>query len=202
MTVTISRAQRDALYEEAVDDLSAVGDIEVALDSGKGEEARYLWRRFDADLRLLDQIGWARTDPREEFTIDLPPELLVRVLGRMEDRAEHAISEHLAHPMTASKSRGEALKCSGYAVAPSSSSPMRAPGVSGHEGHRMGNPDQVRIRFARCEVDLLVDVLRQLRAEATRTAAETYGGPAGRDTRHSEYEQLRLAVALRVARSR
>jgi hypothetical protein len=61
-----------------------------------------------------------------------------------------------------------------------------------------GNPDQVRIRFARCEVDLLVDVLRQERAEATRVAAETYDRPGGSDERtvDDQHDRLRAIEAL------
>jgi hypothetical protein len=38
----------------------------------------------------------------------------------------------------------------------------------------LGAPDQVRVRFDSCELDVLVDVLREWRANATRDAAETY----------------------------
>jgi hypothetical protein len=98
MTVTITRAQRDALYEEMLTDLTAVGDIHLELDKGNGEDARQLWRRFEAELRLLDQLGWNPVEPREQFAIDLPPELLVRALGHLEERAEQTVGEHLAQP--------------------------------------------------------------------------------------------------------
>jgi hypothetical protein len=47
--VTITRGQRDALYEEMLSDLTRAGDIYVALGKGDGEEARRLWRRFEAE---------------------------------------------------------------------------------------------------------------------------------------------------------
>lgn len=61
-----------------------------------------------------------------------------------------------------------------------------------------GNPDQLRIRFARCEGDLLVDALRELRAEATRVAAETHASPDGRDERtvDNRHDRLRAIEGL------
>jgi hypothetical protein len=38
----------------------------------------------------------------------------------------------------------------------------------------LGSPDDARVRFDACEMDVLVDVLRDLRAKATRDAADTY----------------------------
>jgi hypothetical protein len=38
----------------------------------------------------------------------------------------------------------------------------------------LGSPDDVRVRFDACEIDVLVDVLRDQRAKATRDAAGTY----------------------------
>jgi hypothetical protein len=98
MTVTITRAQRDALYEEMLTDPTAVGDIHLELDNGDGEEARRLWRRFEAELRLLDELGWAAVEPCEQFAIDLPPALLVRALAHLQERSEHAVGEHLNAP--------------------------------------------------------------------------------------------------------
>jgi hypothetical protein len=37
----------------------------------------------------------------------------------------------------------------------------------------LGSPDDVRVRFTAREMDVLVDVLRDLRATATRDAADT-----------------------------
>jgi hypothetical protein len=61
-----------------------------------------------------------------------------------------------------------------------------------------GNPDRVRIRFAACEVDLLVHVLRERRADATCDAAETYGRP-GFDFERAvddKHDRLRAIEAL------
>lgn len=98
MTVTITRAQRDALYQEMLTDLTAVGDIYLALNNGDGTQARRLWQRFDPELRLLDQLGWNPVESFDRFEIVLPDEVLVRALGDLQDRAERAVGEHLDEP--------------------------------------------------------------------------------------------------------
>jgi len=61
----------------------------------------------------------------------------------------------------------------------------------------LGAPDSVRARFDACEVDVLVDVLREQRANATRGAAETYANASGHtravDDRH---DRLRAVEGL------
>jgi hypothetical protein len=61
----------------------------------------------------------------------------------------------------------------------------------------LGAPDRVRVGFTACEVDVLVDVLREQRAYATRDAAETYATAPGQtravDDRH---DLLRAVEAL------
>jgi hypothetical protein len=45
----------------------------------------------------------------------------------------------------------------------------------------LGSPDQVRVRVEACEIDVLVDVLRDVRTKATRDAADTYATTPRRD---------------------
>jgi hypothetical protein len=98
MAITITRAQRDALYEEVLTDLTGVGDIYHVLNGGHPDGARRMWRRFDAEFRLLDEIGWERDDGRERFVIDLPADVLVMVLGDLQQRAEETLGEHVILP--------------------------------------------------------------------------------------------------------
>ncbi len=98
MSVTITRAQRDALYEEVLGELTGVGDIYLCLDKGDAEQARRLWERFEAQLRLLDEIGWGEVEPQERFDVDMPPELLARAMGRLQERAEQAVGSHISEP--------------------------------------------------------------------------------------------------------
>jgi hypothetical protein len=61
-----------------------------------------------------------------------------------------------------------------------------------------GHPDRVRVRFAACEVDLLVDVLRERRADATCDAAEIYKEPGFDHERavDDKHDRLRGIEAL------
>jgi hypothetical protein len=56
----------------------------------------------------------------------------------------------------------------------------------------LGSPDEVRVRFDACEMDVLVDVLRDLRAKAIRDLADTYADTSPRDTRPIDARHDRL----------
>jgi hypothetical protein len=101
MPITITRAHRDSLHEELLaelTELTGVGDIYLALSNSDGALAQRLWRRYDAELRLLDQLGWSPVEPVERFAIDLPHEVFVRALGGLQERAEQVLGTHIAEP--------------------------------------------------------------------------------------------------------
>jgi len=56
----------------------------------------------------------------------------------------------------------------------------------------LGAPDDIRVRFAACELDVLVDVLREQRANATRDAADTYATTPPGETRPIDDRHDRL----------
>jgi hypothetical protein len=65
----------------------------------------------------------------------------------------------------------------------------------------LGAPEDVRVHFDSCELDVLVDVLREQRADATRDAAKTYGVAPGQmravDDRHDRLRAVeRLLMQL------
>jgi len=60
----------------------------------------------------------------------------------------------------------------------------------------LGAPDELRVRFDTCEVDVLVDVLREQRAQATRDAAETYAAPEQARAVDDRHDRLRAIEAL------
>jgi hypothetical protein len=64
----------------------------------------------------------------------------------------------------------------------------------------LGAPDTVRVRFDACEVDVLVDLLREQRADATREAADTYAITRPGQTRpvDDRHDRLRAVEALLV----
>jgi hypothetical protein len=64
----------------------------------------------------------------------------------------------------------------------------------------LGSPEKLRVAFDACEMDVLVDVLRDLRARATSDAADTYATAAPRDTRpvDDRHDRLRGLDALLI----
>jgi hypothetical protein len=88
MTPTITADQRDALYDQILDRLSGIGDIEVAIQAGNYDDAERLGREYSDDLRLLFEdlgIGEGNGQPVE---LTAPPEVLRRVLPRLRELAE------------------------------------------------------------------------------------------------------------------
>ncbi len=95
VAVTIARAQRDVLYDQLVADLSAVGDIYIDLREGRHGAARRLRRRYFAEMRLLDEIGWGAEDPGETFAITMDRTALIDTLARLNTVAADGIRVHI-----------------------------------------------------------------------------------------------------------
>jgi hypothetical protein len=93
--ITITRAQRQAIYPELVLDLSGVGDIAIELDNGNYEKAQRFRREFEDNMRLLDDLGWDADPPREHFEITVPAEQLARALSRLHQLAADALADHV-----------------------------------------------------------------------------------------------------------
>jgi hypothetical protein len=94
MSLTISAEQRDALYDQILDRLSGIGDIEIAVQAAKFETAERLGRAYSDDLRLLvNDLGFGHGDG-ELVELTSPPDLLRRALARLRDLAEaHSASQ-------------------------------------------------------------------------------------------------------------
>jgi hypothetical protein len=82
MGLTIIRTERDALYHSLITSLSAIGDIHTSLQKDDPDSAIRLWRRFDAELRLLDDLGWDREQQVRHFELRMPPAELRPILER------------------------------------------------------------------------------------------------------------------------
>jgi len=88
MSLTITAAQRDALYDQILDRLSGIGDIEVAIRAENYEIAERLGREYSDDLRLLlDDLGLGDR-AREPVELSAPAEVLRRVLPRLRQLAQ------------------------------------------------------------------------------------------------------------------
>ena len=95
MAVTIDREQRDAIYEEVLTDLTGVGDIWIALDGADYEKAREYRRRFERDMRLLDDLGWDRDDARNEYVLSMAAPLLTETIRHLNESASADVRHHL-----------------------------------------------------------------------------------------------------------
>jgi hypothetical protein len=88
MSITITAAQRDALYDQVLDRLSGIGDIEVAIQAQDYGAAERLGREYADDLRLLlDGLGLG-DGSGEPVELETPAEVLRRALPRLRELAE------------------------------------------------------------------------------------------------------------------
>ena len=103
MTVTISHAQRDAVYDQILDRLSGIEDIWLAASNERYETADRLSRESSDELRLvLDDLGWGAGPEAATIELTTAPDVLRRVFGRLREvvageRAHHqaAATENL-----------------------------------------------------------------------------------------------------------
>ena len=88
MTVTVNRAQRDAVYDQILDRLSGIDDIWIAASKADFATADRLGREYSDELRLvLDDLGWGDGPEVETIELTTPADVLRRVFGRMLDTA-------------------------------------------------------------------------------------------------------------------
>ncbi|MEZ5078130.1 MAG: hypothetical protein R2725_11890 [Solirubrobacterales bacterium] len=87
MTIRISAAHRDALYEDILDRLSGIGDVWRAVQDEDYERATNLGWEFSDGLRLLlEDLGWG-DGPGRSIELSAPPDVLRRIFGRLQEAA-------------------------------------------------------------------------------------------------------------------
>jgi hypothetical protein len=91
MAVTITRAQRDAIYELVVTRLIAIGDVWLSIKRREFADAKKMGREYAEDLRLLEDLGWADTIDRETVALTQPPAELTRTLARLHKNASASV---------------------------------------------------------------------------------------------------------------
>jgi hypothetical protein len=88
VTVTITHAQRDAVYDQILDRLSGIDDIWIAASKADFETADRLGREYSDELRIvLDDLGWGDGPGPEAIELTTAPDVLRRLFGRMRDSA-------------------------------------------------------------------------------------------------------------------
>jgi hypothetical protein len=88
MPLTITAEQRNLLYDNILEHLSGIGDIELARRQEDYETARRLGIAFSDELRLTSEdLGWSEEAPAEVIVLKTPPDVLRRALTRLRDVA-------------------------------------------------------------------------------------------------------------------
>jgi hypothetical protein len=95
MGITINRRYRDALYDGLMTDITAIGDIFSHLHNDEPNHARRLHRRFAAELRLLNDLGWEQEPDANEFELTMPARELRPVIERVYWSVVSSLNNHL-----------------------------------------------------------------------------------------------------------
>lgn len=94
ITATITRDQRDGLYELVRNHLGGIGDVWIALEENEDyATAERLGLEFGEDFRLLADIGWQLSEECEAFELTMPPHDLMELLSRLQGEAEKLLAE-------------------------------------------------------------------------------------------------------------
>jgi hypothetical protein len=94
VTATITKEQRDGLYELVRHHLYSIEDLWTAFGRSRDyTTAERLALEFGEDFRLLTDIGWAADDNRERFELTMPPLDLTELLRRLRAEAEKVLVE-------------------------------------------------------------------------------------------------------------
>jgi hypothetical protein len=82
VTATITKDQRDGLYELVRHHLYSIEDLWIAFGRSRDyATAERLGIEFGEDFRLLADIGWAADDDRKSFELTMPPLDLIELFG-------------------------------------------------------------------------------------------------------------------------
>jgi hypothetical protein len=98
MPVTISRAQRDAIYEMVTNHLSGIGDVWLGVHRRNFADAKEMGRKFAQDLRLLEDLGWSENIDHERVTLTMPHDELTRTLARLHNGPAGALGTYVSRP--------------------------------------------------------------------------------------------------------
>jgi hypothetical protein len=87
-TITITREQRDGLYELTRNDLGSAGDLVEALEREKDfGKAERLGLELMEDVRLMMDLGWGEDEGREGVALTIPAHDLMELLERLRGEA-------------------------------------------------------------------------------------------------------------------
>lgn len=96
--LTITRAERDAIYEIVIPRLTAIGDVWLCVKRGEFADAKKMGREFAEELRLLEDLGWSETIDRDTVMLTVPADELARTVARLHRRAARSLGVYVSRP--------------------------------------------------------------------------------------------------------
>jgi hypothetical protein len=91
-TLSITKAQRDAIHDLVLAHLECIGGLRYAIEREEFAAAESMGLEFGADLRLMEDLGWGPSD-HETMELTMPAEDIAEVLVRLRGEAEAALAE-------------------------------------------------------------------------------------------------------------
>lgn len=113
MAITISREQRDAVYQEVVLDLNGLTDLWTEFDDGNFDRARELRDRFVLDMRLLDDLGWEPEAEGESFDLTMAGVDLAAVVSHLVVQTGAILHTHIVEPIERTPHAERSVKAQG-----------------------------------------------------------------------------------------
>lgn len=108
MSVSITREERDALYERTLIRLSGIDGVFQAAEEKDWEEAQKLGQEFADLLRLVcEDLGWGE-GAAERLELKTPRDVLVRAVSILGSDAKHDREHHEAELRQAEEQASEA----------------------------------------------------------------------------------------------
>ncbi len=99
MGITIRRDHRNAIYGELLVDLTGTGEIYTHIQNGDYEAAQSTRRRYEENMRLLDDLGWGPEGDDDEYEITMDAGDLTHALRRLNLNAGETIHRHVIEPI-------------------------------------------------------------------------------------------------------
>lgn len=88
MSITITKEERDALYERIVMRLNGIDDVYRAVEQGDWASAQKLGQEFSDLLRFVcSDLGWGE-GTEETLDLSTPPDVLSRAAKTLREMAE------------------------------------------------------------------------------------------------------------------
>lgn len=107
----LTSEQRGLLHRAILNDLARLSAIPDLVRAGRIKLARVLRTRYEAQWRLLDDLGWPCEDPRKTIELTLPDPVFARALSRlMIDTGMHALDFAERVPYADAAERAAALE--------------------------------------------------------------------------------------------